>query len=98
VLVLYMALKHMDGIAGRLLAAGRSPDEPVAFIRNATTDTQEVIECRLSEAGAVAATVKPPAIVAIGPIVALRQSLDWLGALAGRELIVPDDRQASASA
>lgn len=99
VLVLYMALKHMDGIAARLLAAGRPANEPVAFIRNATTDTQDVVECRLAEAGAVAKTVKPPAVVAIGPVVALRPSLDWLGALAGRQLEPPEaDRKASASA
>src|SRR5256885_12736646 len=32
VLVIYMALKHIDGIAQRLLAAGRSPEEPVAVV------------------------------------------------------------------
>jgi uroporphyrin-III C-methyltransferase len=98
VLVLYMALKHMQGIAGRLLDAGRSPAEPVAFIRNATTAGQEVVETTLAEAGAVASRIAPPAVVVVGPVVALRPSLDWLGALAGRELVPPLGDQASVSA
>jgi uroporphyrin-III C-methyltransferase len=98
VLVLYMALKHMEGIADRLMAAGRAADEPIAFIRNATAEDQEVIETTLGQAGEAARQIKPPAIVVIGPVVSLRPSLDWLGALAGRELVVPDADRREASA
>ena len=37
VLVIYMAVKHLETITGRLMAGGRSPDEPLAFICQATT-------------------------------------------------------------
>ena len=80
VLVLYMALKHLDAIARRLLAGGRPPDDPVAIISKATTPEQRVLETTLSRAAAdtVAAGIEPPAIVVIGAAVALRARLDWL--------------------
>ena len=85
VLVLYMALKHLDPIARRLIAAGRGADEPVAVVSKATTDAQRVLETTLGRAAAdvAAAAIEPPAIVAIGAAVRLRASLDWLGAIAG---------------
>jgi uroporphyrin-III C-methyltransferase len=88
VLVLYMALKHLDGIAGRLVAGGRDPAEPVAVIADAATARQRVLETTLGQAATdvAAAGIQPPAVVAIGPVVRLRPGLDWLGALAGRRL------------
>src|ERR1700680_2537274 len=40
VLVLYMALKHLDLIARRLMAAGKRGDEPVAIVVKAATPEQ----------------------------------------------------------
>jgi uroporphyrin-III C-methyltransferase len=84
VLVLYMALKHLDAIAKRLIAGGRKPDDPVAVVSKATTAAQRVLETTLGRAAADVATasIEPPAIVAVGEAVKLRASLDWLGALA----------------
>ncbi|MDP6707875.1 MAG: uroporphyrinogen-III C-methyltransferase [Alphaproteobacteria bacterium] len=89
VLVLYMALKHLDVIAERLLAGGRTEDEPVAVISRATTPGQRVLETTLGRAAAEtrAAGLKPPALVVLGPVVAMRPALDWLGALEGRVLM-----------
>jgi uroporphyrin-III C-methyltransferase len=80
-LVIYMALKHLDTIARRLMAAGRPPEEPVAVVSKATTPAQRVLVTTLGRAAAetAAAGIEPPAIVAIGPAVRLRESLDWLG-------------------
>jgi uroporphyrin-III C-methyltransferase len=88
VLVIYMALKNLDAIARRLIAAGRAADEPVAIISKATTDEQRVIETTLATAArdAAAAAIEPPALVAIGPVVTLRRELDWLGQLAANAL------------
>jgi len=87
-LVFYMATKHLGAIAGRLMAAGRAADEPVAVVSRAATDQQRVVETTLARAAADVATahLEPPALVAVGPIVRLRAGLDWLGALAGRRL------------
>ncbi|HVM82044.1 MAG TPA: uroporphyrinogen-III C-methyltransferase [Stellaceae bacterium] len=81
VLVLYMALKHLKPIAERLIAAGRSADDPVAIVAKATTPEQRVVETTLARAAADAAAerLEPPALVAIGEVVRLRAQLDWLG-------------------
>jgi uroporphyrin-III C-methyltransferase len=86
VLVFYMALKHLDTIAARLIAAGRSPNEPVALVAQATTDRQQVVETTLAGAAEAARAVEPPALVVVGEVVRLRGGLDWLGALSGRAL------------
>jgi uroporphyrin-III C-methyltransferase len=88
VIVMYMAMKHIAQISANLIAAGRSPAEPVAFVCNAATSGQQVLETTLGEApAAIAASgLEPPAIVVVGEVVRLRASLDWLGALAGRRL------------
>ena len=43
VIVMYMAMKHIGQIAENLIGAGRSPDEPVAFVGNAAPAQQTVL-------------------------------------------------------
>ncbi len=88
VIVVYMALKHLERIAGLLLANGRAPDEPVALISKASLPEQRVLETTLARCHteAAAAGIEPPALVVIGEVVRLRAGLDWLGALGGRVL------------
>jgi len=86
VIVMYMAMKHMGEISRQLIAAGRSPQEPVAFVCNAATQQQTVVESSLEQAEAVAAQLAPPAIFVVGEVVRLRAGLDWLGALSGKVL------------
>ncbi|WP_419178579.1 uroporphyrinogen-III C-methyltransferase [Ensifer adhaerens] len=90
VIVMYMAMKHIGAITANLIAGGRSPDEPVAFVCNAATPEQAVLETTLSraEADVEAAGLEPPAIVVVGEVVRLRAALDWIGALDGRKLAV----------
>ena len=82
---------HRRGPDLNLIDAGRPASEPMAFICNAATGSQQVLETTLGEApAAVAASgLEPPAVVVVGEVVRLRASLDWLGALAGRRL-APD--------
>ena len=89
VIVMYMALKHLEQIGAKLIGAGRSPGELVAIVTSATTDAQEVLETTLGEAAArvVESGIEPPAIVVVGQVVRMRAALDWLGALAGRTLV-----------
>jgi uroporphyrin-III C-methyltransferase len=88
VIVMYMAMKHIGQISANLIAAGRSPDEPVAFVCNAATAEQQVLETTLSaaEQDVMASGLEPPAIVVIGEVVRYRKGMDWLGALSGRQL------------
>ncbi|MGB3814385.1 MAG: uroporphyrinogen-III C-methyltransferase [Shinella sp.] len=92
VIVMYMAMKHIGQIAANLIAGGRSPDEPVAFVCNAATAEQTVLETTLAraEADVEAAGIEPPAIVVVGEVVRLRGSLDWLGALTEGRRLAPD--------
>jgi uroporphyrin-III C-methyltransferase len=89
VLVMYMAMKHLDEIAAALLRAGRDADEPMAIVCDATTKRQAVLETTLGRAAAdfAASDLAPPAIVVLGAVVKLRAALDWLGAIAGRKLV-----------
>jgi len=82
VIVLYMALNHLDRIAARLIAAGRPRHEPVAIISKATTPAQRVLVSSLEDAAASAqaARIEAPTIIVIGEVVRLRATLDWLGA------------------
>jgi len=79
VMVFYMALRQLDEVVARLLAAGRRPDEAVAVVSNAATPRQTVLETTL---GGVVADVaiarpEPPALLVVGGVVGLRHRLDW---------------------
>ncbi len=82
VLVIYMALKHIEPISQRLIAAGRGADTPVAIISKATMPEQRVLVTTLGGcvADIRAAAIEPPAVVVVGEVVRLRATLDWLGA------------------
>src|SRR5215216_107482 len=92
-LVLYMGVGRLAEISSGLISAGRTPDTPVACVRWGTipeqrtvTGTLEDIADRVAEAG-----LKPPAIIVVGDVVALRESgLDWYERrpLFGRRVVV----------
>jgi uroporphyrin-III C-methyltransferase len=85
VIVLYMAIKHIAEIAAKLIAAGRSPSEPVAVTTTATLAEQRTVETTLADVAAdiAAAGLAPPAIICVGQAVTLRQVLDWQAMAAG---------------
>jgi len=91
VIVMYMAMKHLDTIAGKLIAGGRSVNEPVGIVCNGSLAEQEVLETTLGNCAEEAkrAGLSPPAIVCVGEVVRLRAGLDWLGALSGK-VLTPD--------
>ena len=88
-----MGVGRLAEISAGLIAAGRAPDTPVACVRWGTvpeqrtiTGTLEDIADRVAEAG-----LKPPAIIVIGDVVALREAgLDWYERrpLFGRRVVV----------
>ena len=79
VIVLFMGVKHLPAIAGKLLAAGRDAEDRVAIVSNATLPHQSVIECHLGEIDArcAEADIPTPAIIVIGPVSQYREQLDW---------------------
>lgn len=78
-LVIFMGLMTFGTIAKRLIAGGRSADTPAAAIRWGTRPDQQTIVGTISDlAQRVAdANLKPPALVIVGEVVALREKLDW---------------------
>jgi uroporphyrin-III C-methyltransferase len=87
VLVLYMALRQLPHIVERLIAGGRSAQEPAAVISKATTAAQQVLVSSLSEIAEAATGMEAPAIVVIGEVVRFRAELDWLGALSASQIV-----------
>lgn len=92
VIVMYMAMKHIGPITERLMAEGRAGDEPLAFVCNAATEHQEVLETTLENAkqDVEASGLRPPAIVVVGEVVRLRAGLDWKGALENGRVLKAD--------
>ncbi len=76
-LILYMALAKLAEISIALQRGGLSADTPVAIIASAATEEERVLETNLGAAAADAEAngVKPPAIIVIGAIAALRRTL-----------------------
>lgn len=91
-LVIFMGLTHIAGIVDRIIAAGRDPETPAMAVRWATYPHQQTVAAALRELpGAIAtAKMKPPATVIIGPVVGLRDQLDWFGRLplAGQRIVI----------
>ncbi len=81
-LVLLMGVTTLEATAAGLIAAGRLPTTPVAIIESGWTPRQRTTVTTLAGAGAaaVAASVRPPAVVVIGEVVRIRAELEALGA------------------
>ena len=96
VIVIYMAMRHLDTISRALLDGGRAPDEPVAIVADAALPGQQVVVTTLGRcvADCHSHDVHPPAVVVVGDVVRLREGLDWLGAKRGR-VLDPDPLAAS---
>jgi len=86
-IVVYMGVRQLASIAGRLLAAGRNRVEPAAVISRGTLPAQQVLTGTLETiaADAAAAGLRAPAIAVFGQVAALHERLRWLrsGPLAG---------------
>lgn len=78
-LVVYMGILNADIIRQGLLDTGRSPQTPVAIVSKATTKEQRCFIGRLGELEQLAADpeLQMPALMIIGEVVALSESLNW---------------------
>jgi uroporphyrin-III C-methyltransferase len=68
-LVILMGMAARRAIADRLVAAGRSPDTPVAVVRWGTTDRQEVVRTTL--VGLADVALAAPAAIVVGAVAGL---------------------------
>ena len=102
-LVFYMAVRTLPRIADRLVAGGRSPDEPVAVVERGTLPGQRTLVATLADVAerAERERIRAPAITLVGEVARLRGELAWLEArpLHGRTVAITRARaQASALA
>ncbi len=96
-LVFLMGVGNLEKIADALIAHGRDPSTPVAVIRRGTEPHQRTLTgCLQDIASKVrAAGIKPPAIIVVGEVVALRDRLNWYEKkpLFGKNIIITRARE-----
>lgn len=76
-LVLLMAMTNLEAIAQALIAGGRPSDEPVAVVQWGTTDRERHVNATLTTIAAACTGegLGSPAVVVIGPVVAIGEML-----------------------
>ena len=81
-LAIYMGVSELATLRARLLAAGRSADTPFALIENGSRPEQRVVVGTLDELPERAHehAVRSPALLIVGAVAALAESLHWFGA------------------
>ncbi len=100
-LCFYMGIRDLPHIVDRLVRAGRAPETPVALVRWGTTAAQETLTATLETVVSAVeqAQFQAPAIIVVGDVVGLRDSLAWFEQrpLFGKRVVVTRTReQASA--
>lgn len=76
-LVFYMGLSQASFIQQQLVAHGMSAATPVALVENGTAVSQRVVDGELRHLAELATQVESPALIIVGPVVALRSKLNW---------------------
>jgi uroporphyrinogen III methyltransferase/synthase len=76
-LVFLMGVHNLPYIVEQLIAHGHPPDTPVALVERATRTNQKTVTGTLADIVERAAEIRPPAIIIIGEVVKLRESLRW---------------------
>lgn len=78
-LVILMAVKNLDTLVQKLVENGRSPETPVAVVRWGTRPDQKTIVGTLKNIVSVVKEreIMPPAVVVVGEVVRLRDTLRW---------------------
>lgn len=98
-LVFLMGVKNLGQITAALISEGKSPVTPAALIRRGTTPRQEILTGTLDTIVGLARNnhFKPPAILVVGKVVDLRETLQWFDVkpLFGRGVVITrPERQA----
>ncbi|MGB1251100.1 MAG: uroporphyrinogen-III C-methyltransferase [Candidatus Promineifilaceae bacterium] len=75
-IVVVMGVKKLTRIV-EIVRRFRSAETPVALIQSGTTPNQVVIQGTLTTIVAQSTEIKPPAIIVIGEVVALRDVIRW---------------------
>ncbi|MCA1960276.1 MAG: uroporphyrinogen-III C-methyltransferase [Desulfomonile sp.] len=98
-LVFLMGVKNLPEISASLITHGKAPDTPAALIRWGTTPDQVSVISTLEKIPATAKVhgVKPPAVLVVGSVVSLRDTLGWFQRkpLFGKRILITRSRSQS---
>ena len=72
-----MGVEHLPEIVPQLIAHGREANTPAALIREGTTLNQLVVTGTLADIVEKSRDIRPPAVLVVGEVVRLHESLDW---------------------
>lgn len=88
-----MGMRRIEAIAKALIDGGRSPETPAAVIQWGARPEQRVVTARLADIAESAreSGLSNPAVIVVGEVVRLRDSLRWYDTrpLFGRRVLVP---------
>jgi uroporphyrin-III C-methyltransferase len=78
-MVILMGVESLEGIVGKLLKGGISPDKPAAMIESGTYEKQRALIATLGTIVKEADDnkIKPPAVIVIGDVATLGRKLAW---------------------
>jgi len=77
-LVFLMGVGNLPAIVAACRRGGRPADTPVALIANGTRPDQQIVAGTLADiVERAAGVIRPPAVIVVGPVVALREALAW---------------------
>ncbi|MCW3995183.1 MAG: uroporphyrinogen-III C-methyltransferase [Candidatus Bathyarchaeota archaeon] len=78
-MVILMGVESLEGIVGKLLAGGISPDKPVAMVESGTYPQQRTLIATLGTIVKQAQEnqIKPPSVIVIGEVATLGRKLAW---------------------
>jgi uroporphyrinogen III methyltransferase/synthase len=92
-----MGMSRLPRIVATLLEHGKDPATPAAVVRWGTTGEQQTVEAPLAELPEVVlrAGLAAPALIVVGPVVALRERLAWFEKrpLFGKRVLVTRPRR-----
>lgn len=96
-LAVYMGVAGLDTVRTRLLAAGRAAGTPFALVENGSRAEQRVVRGTLADLPdtARAHAVRAPALLILGEVAALADTLHWFGAAPLHALPSPSPKQAA---
>ncbi|MCL5877190.1 MAG: uroporphyrinogen-III C-methyltransferase [Candidatus Bathyarchaeota archaeon] len=78
-MVILMGVESLEGIVGKLLAGGITPQKPVAMIESGTLPQQRTLIATLGTIikEAEKQQIKPPSVILIGEVATLGRKLAW---------------------
>jgi uroporphyrin-III C-methyltransferase len=85
--IILMGLARLGEVVAELLRHGRAPDTPAALISRGTLPDEKVVTAPLAEIAERAAGFLSPALVVVGEVVRLRESVAEAVAMAGSVLV-----------